>query len=338
MRILIVTDAWKPQTNGVVTTLGRIRRELIRMHHQVFVLGPTTKHFFTVPCPTYPEIQLALASSYNVGPIIERLRPGAIHVATEGPLGWATRHYCKHHNLPFTSAFHTRFPEYMEARFLIPSPWTYSLLRRFHKASRATMVTTRSIEKALAKIGFLNLKRWSRGVDTEVFAPTKGLDLGLRKPISLYVGRVAVEKNLEAFLDLDIPGSKVVVGDGPQLEELRNKYRHVYFAGVRYGDELVRFYNTADAFVFPSRTDTFGLVMLEALACGVPVAAFPVPGPIDVLTDPSVGYMNSDLKKAVMSALKQKDRNQCRQFAQKFSWKQSARQFVSNLSPIYNFP
>lgn len=294
--------------------------------------------FVSMPCPTYPEIRLALKPARKLAKQIAGYRPCAIHIATEGPLGMAARRYCLKNGLPFTTAFHTRFPEYLKARFAIPERWTYAAMRRFHGPAQAVMVATASLEADLRERGFANLKRWGRGVDTSVFAPQETpLFADLPRPIFLNVGRVAVEKNLTAFLDLDLPGSKVVVGGGPEFEALRRRYPKVTFTGPREGAALAEAYAAADVFVFPSLTDTFGLVVLEALASGLPVAAFPVAGPRDVLSgmDPQapVGVLSDDLRTAALSAL-EIPAERCRAFALDRSWDRSTDQFLDNLAPF----
>lgn len=339
LRVAIVTDAWHPQINGVVRTLTRVIHELEAMGHEVRVVSPDL--FRSMPCPTYPEIRLALFPRRKLSALLDSLQPCAIHVSTEGPLGLAARAYCKKRRVPFTSAYHTRFPEYVRARARIPLALTYALMRRFHGSSAGVMVATPSIEAELAARGFRNIRRWSRGVDTELFRPRDGNGDGgrpedfedLPRPVHLYVGRVAVEKNIQAFLDLALDGSKVVVGDGPLLAELRRRYPQVHFLGARQGEDLVRCYAAADLFVFPSRTDTFGLVLLEALACGLPVAAYPVPGPLDVIDGVGVGCLDEDLARAARSALAIPG-ERCRAHALQFSWRRSAEQFLENLSPF----
>lgn len=335
MRILIVTDAWYPQVNGVVRTLDTVRGELVAMGHAVEVIAPD--RFRTVPCPTYPEIRLALFPRRRIRRLIDGFRPDAIHIATEGPLGWAARRVCLGRGLPFTTSFHTKFAEYIHARFRIPVAWGYAVLRRFHAPSRGVMVATRSLAASLAARGFRNLKRWSRGVDTELFRPRPKSFLVAPRPIAMFVGRVAVEKNIEAFLELDLGGTKFVVGDGPQLAELKARYRHVRFTGYKSGVELAAHIAAADVLVFPSRTDTFGLVLLEALACGVPVAAYPVTGPIDVINGHAVGALDDDLAAAARKALRI-PAAACREFALQFSWRACAELFAANLHPIVRAP
>ncbi len=331
MRILIVTDAWKPQVNGVVRTLESTSKQLRHMGHNIEMITPLGCK--SIPCPTYKEISLALSPSRLVKNTFHEFKPEIVHIATEGPLGWTARRFCKKNNLEFTTSFHTQFPEYIHARTRIPTGLTYTVLRRFHSLARNVMVNTFSMERKLASAGFKNLTKWSRGVDTEIFTPQQRSYMG-SKPNLLYVGRVAVEKNLESFLGMDIDAHKIVVGDGPQMAYLKNKYPEVVFAGAKFGDDLVHYYSMADAFVFPSRTDTFGLVMLEALACGTPVAAYPVEGPIDVIQSSEVGCLDKDLKKATMMALG-KSRKKCRDYALEFSWEKCTKQFFNNLMPAY---
>lgn len=331
MNILIVSDAWYPQVNGVVRTIGTVRTELEKMGHTVEVIGPD--RFRTVPMPTYPEIRLALGAGSRLPPMIDSIRPDCIHIATEGPLGHAARRYCMKRRIPFTTAYHTRFPEYIRDRAPIPLALSYAVVRRFHKPAAAVMVATPSIEAALKARGFRNIKRWTRGVDTDLFRPRDKSFLSDPRPISMYVGRVAVEKNLEDFLRLDLPGTKYVVGDGPAREDLQKRYPEVRWAGAKHGEELAQYYAAADVFVFPSKSDTFGLVLLEALASGVPVAAYPVPGPLDVVDGADVAFLDNDLKRAVENALTVSP-DRCRQYALGFSWKASAEQFLSNLRPF----
>ncbi|MEQ8698747.1 MAG: glycosyltransferase family 1 protein [Bauldia litoralis] len=331
MRIAIVTDAWFPQVNGVVRTLSRVRDELAAMGHTVEVVAP--ERFRTVPCPTYPEIRLAVFPGRAVRRLLDAFAPEAIHIATEGPLGWAARGYCRRRGLPFTTSFHTKFPEYVEARFRLPARWGYAVMRRFHRPSSGVMVATRSLAETLDRAGFVNLRRWTRGVDTEMFRPMAKAALDLPRPVLLFVGRVAVEKNVEAFLSLDLPGTKVVVGDGPQRAALARKYPDTVFTGYKTGEELAAHVAAADAFVFPSLTDTFGLVLLEALASGVPVAAFPVTGPVDVILDPAVGCLDDDLATAVHGALT-RDPAACRAYAEGYSWRACAEIFLGHLAPF----
>jgi len=329
-RILIATDAWLPQVNGVVRTLRQLSKNLEGWGFDVRFITPDA--FRTVAMPSYPEIRLAMFAGQPTKRIIDTFKPHSIHIATEGPIGLAVRRYCVSRGIPFTTSFHTMFPEYIEARTLIPSSWTYPLLRRFHNRARAIMVATASLERGLLQKGFRQLKRWSRGVDISQFAPGPKDFLNLPRPVYLYVGRVAVEKNIESFLKLQLPGSKLVVGDGPQLAELRARYPEAHFAGARFGEDLARHYAASDVFVFPSRTDTFGLVMLEALASGLPVAAYPVQGPVDVIGDDgAAGVLSEDLGDACLRAL-QLNPVHCRTHALGFTWDACARQFLSNLA------
>lgn len=332
MRILLVSDAWSPQVNGVVRTLQRVRRECEALGNQVAVISP--EQFGTVPCPTYPEIRLALRPGRTMARRIEQFRPSCIHIATEGPLGFAARRYCIRRGLPFTTSYHTRFPEYVYARFPVPLAVGYAFMRWFHRPSSGVMVATRTIRDDLESRGFVNVKPWSRGVDTELFRPDHAPALVLPRPVFLYVGRVAVEKNLKAFLDAPIAeGSKFVVGDGPALARLAAKHPDVHFAGARHGIELARYYACGDVFVFPSRADTFGLVLLEALASGLPVAAYPVPGPLDVIGDSGCGVLDHDLARAMASALAI-PRSRCLDHARRFSWRRCAEQFLGHLRTI----
>jgi glycosyltransferase involved in cell wall biosynthesis len=330
MRVLISTDAWAPQVNGVVRTLETLGQELQRFGHEVQFVTPDG--FRTVPMPTYPEIRLALFARRAVGRVIEDFKPDAIHIATEGPLGLATRRNCMRRGISFTTSFHTRFPEYIHARFGVPTSWSYAGLRWFHGPATAVMVATRTLERDLAARGFKNLRLWSRGVDTELFKPGLKDWLDLPRPVFLYVGRVAIEKSVEEFLKLKLPGSKLVVGDGPQLGELRVKYPEVRFTGPKFGQELARHYAASDVFVFPSRTDTFGLVILEALASGLPVAAHPVQGPIDIIGgNDAVGALSEDLGAAALTAMRLKP-EACRAFAMDFAWEACTKQFLAHLA------
>jgi glycosyltransferase involved in cell wall biosynthesis len=293
MRILIATDAWEPQVNGVVRTLTRVVSELQAIGHTVEVIHPG--QFKTFPLPTYAEIKVAIGVYEPVQELFKAFEPEAIHIATEGPIGLAARRICVEWKLPFTTSYHTRFPEYVSARLPLPLAAGYAYMKWFHKPSGRMMVATPTMQKELTSHGFRNISAWSRGVDTEVFRPRAegeaDIFAHLPKPVFLYVGRVAVEKNIEAFLALDLPGSKVVVGPGPQLEELKTKYPQVVFTGSKQGEELAQHYRSADAFVFPSLTDTFGLVILEAMASGTPVAAYPAPGPIDLIPGSGAGAL-----------------------------------------------
>lgn len=336
LNIAIVTDAWAPQVNGVVRTIGRTRDELIEAGHRPTILSPQS--FRSVACPTYPEIRLALFPYRRLAARLDALRPDAIHIATEGPLGLAARRYCLRRGLPFTTAYHTRFPEYVAARFGLPLRITYAWLRRFHGAAQATMVATPSIEAELLAQGFSRIKRWSRGVDTLLFRPRPNTNeepplKDLPRPIHLYVGRLAVEKNIEAFLNLDLPGSQVVIGDGPQCADLQARFPKAHFLGKQVGEDLAKHYAAADVFVFPSLTDTFGLVILEALASGVPVAAYPVPGPKDIIREGISGALDGDLGIAIARA-RQLPRAACRAEAERFSWSAATQQFLANLALV----
>lgn len=335
MKILIVSDAWHPQVNGVVRTLAMTEAELTQMGHRVDILGPD--RFRTVPLPSYPEIRIAVDAEWRMRRLLRDANPDALHIATEGPLGLAARNHCVRRGIGFTTAYHTRFPEYVRDRAPVPVALTYRLLRWFHAPAKSVMVATPSIESDLVARGFRNVRRWSRGVDTTLFRPRPELADGafpdLPRPISLYVGRVAVEKNIEAFLSLDLPGTKLVVGGGPALAQLRTKYPEVRFAGPLLGEDLARAYAGADVFVFPSRTDTFGLVLLEAMASGLPVAAFPVAGPLDVVGSSGAGVLSEDLGAAVLEALAI-PRGRARAHALRFSWRAAAQQFLDNLQPL----
>jgi glycosyltransferase involved in cell wall biosynthesis len=332
MRILIVSDAWLPQVNGVVRTLSVVADKLTAMGDTVEVIGPD--RFRNLPMPGYAEIRLAIAPKRRLAQLVADFAPEIIHIATEGPLGWAMRGICRRNKWPFTTAFHTRFPEYLEARTRIPADWSWRVMRRFHEAGDGTFAATASLREELAKRGFTKIRAWTRGVDLEKFNPASRDEWpGLPRPLFLYAGRVAIEKNIEAFLALDLPGSKVVVGDGPALPALRQKFPEVTFTGYRENGALARSYAGADVFVFPSRTDTFGLVLLEALAAGTPVAAFPVTGPIDVITDEKVGALDEDLRAACLRAL-DCDRSMARRHAEAWSWDACVAQFRAALVPI----
>jgi glycosyltransferase involved in cell wall biosynthesis len=331
LRLAIVTDAWLPQVNGVVRTLGNTIREIEAAGHEVTVVSPA--EFRTIPCPTYPEIRLALFAGRAVRRRLDALDPEAVHVSTEGPLGLAARNWCVRRRRPFTTAYHTQFPEYVRARAPIPLSVGYAAVRWFHGRATRTLVTTPSMQRQLEARGFDNLHLWGRGVDTDLFRP-RGKDfLDLPRPIWLYFGRVAVEKGIGDFLDLELPGTKLVVGDGPACEDLKRRYPAAVFAGYRHGEDLAAHISASDVFVFPSRTDTFGLVLLEAMACGVPVAAYPVTGPIDVIRDGVTGVLGEDLRRAALSAL-HLDPAACRAQALTQSWAASTRQFLSALAPV----
>lgn len=330
MRIAIATDAWSPQVNGVVTTLQRTRDELVNQGHDVVMVTPEGRR--TMPCPTYPEIRLTLFSGGQIARELDEFNPDCVHIATEGTIGLTVRRYCVKRGLPFTTAYHTQFPEYVRARFPIPIRWTIALLRWFHGPAVRTMVPTRSIREVLESRGFEDVVIWERGVLTDIFSPEDPVEHDLPKPIWVYVGRVAVEKNIEGFLDLNLPGSKMIIGDGPDRERLAEAYPDCHFPGYKFGRELAQAQAGADVFVFPSKTDTFGIVMLEAMACGLPVAAFPVTGPIDVVRPGETGILDSDLASACERAL-ELDPADCRRYAESRSWTRSTEQFVTNLAP-----
>jgi len=338
MRILVATDAWEPQVNGVVRTLTRVVGELRAMGHLVEVIHPS--QFKTFPLPTYAEIKVAIGVYEPVQERFKEFEPEAIHIATEGPIGLAARRICVEWKLPFTTSYHTRFPEYVSARLPLPLAAGYAYMKWFHKPSGRLMVATPTMREELTRHGFRNISSWSRGVDTEAFHPRRedepDIFAHLVRPVFLYVGRVAVEKNIEAFVGLDLPGTKVVVGPGPQLEELKAKYPDVVFTGPKSGAELAAHYACADVFVFPSLTDTFGLVILEAMAAGTPVAAYPAPGPIDLIPGSGAGVLartaTEGLREACLQCL-ELDRKQVRAFAEKFSWRACAEDFVKNLQP-----
>lgn len=331
MRILIVTDAWTPQVNGVVRTLATVAAELTAMGHAVEVIGPD--RFRTIPAPSEPDVRLALLPGRKLRRLVDEFSPDAIHIATEGPLGLAARRLCLSRGWPFTTAFHTRFPEYLKARLWVPERLTWALMRRFHAPSSAVLTAAASLREELIERGFRNVAAWTRGVDLGLFRPHERSGLNLPRPVFLYVGRVAVEKNIEAFLSLDLPGSKVVVGDGPARPGLERRFPGAHWLGAKFGEELARAYASADVFVFPSLTDTFGLVIVEALACGTPVAAFPVTGPKDVIDGAPVGVLDVDLGRAAMKALGI-DRAVCRAFAERFSWRRCAEVLLERLAPI----
>jgi glycosyltransferase involved in cell wall biosynthesis len=331
MRIIIATDAWFPQTNGVVVTLNRIGTELRDMGCEVEYITPA--EFPTLPCPTYPDIRLAMFPGAKVVERIRELKPDAVHIATEGPIGHAARKACARFNIKFTTSYHTQFPEYVRLRVPVPLRLSYCYLRHFHGAASRTMVATRTLRQRLRRQGFRNLVLWSRGVDTELFRPRAKDFLQAPRPIHMYVGRVAVEKNLEAFVGLKLAGSKFVVGDGPDRERLMRAYPDVHFVGAKFGEDLAAHVAAADVFVFPSRTDTFGLVLLEAMASGVPVAAYPVTGPIDVVTPGKTGVLDEDLEVAIKGALRLDGRD-CVEFARKNSWRHCAELFRSHLFRI----
>lgn len=331
MKILIVSEAWDPQTNGVVRTIKMTVRELRKLGHEVELLTP--QGFRSIPCPTYPDIRLCVTTPREVARRFDAFGPDALHIATEGPLGWMARRVAMQRNWGFTTAYHSRFPEYVHARCRLPLSWSYAALRAFHNAGSAILVPTPAILEDLRQRGFTHAKLWGRGVDLETFTP-QGEDLPRgAAPIFLYVGRLAIEKNIEAFLSLDLPGEKWVAGEGPAEAGLKTRFPGVRWLGVLDGPGLATLYRTADVMVFPSRTDTFGLVILESLACGTPVAAYPVAGPIDVIGSSGAGVMNDDLRQACLEAL-QVSRTTARIHAETFSWTAATLQFLAALQPV----
>jgi glycosyltransferase involved in cell wall biosynthesis len=336
VRIAIVTDAWSPQVNGVVRTLQSVRNELTAQGHDVLIVSPDL--FYSMPCPTYPEIRLAFASTGSVGRMLEDFSPQAIHLATEGPVCLAARRWCLARDFPFTTAYHTQFPDYVAARTGVNPEWVWRYIRWFHSPAQSILASTASIADTLKAHGLTQIRHWGRGVDLSTFGDPvpdpaiRALARDGKGPIQLYVGRVAIEKNIEAFLTATHPGTKVIVGDGPALASLKAKYPDAHFLGPKFGSDLAAAYAAADVFVFPSKTDTFGLVMIEALACGTPVAAYPVTGPVDVLT-PETGAMHDDLDQAIAEALT-RDRVACRAYGQGFTWAKSAYQFLHALVPV----
>ncbi len=337
-KILLVTDAWEPQVNGVVRTLANTMSELKALGCEVEVISPAD-YPNSIPLITYSEIRLTLGAREDVEDRFLEFKPDAVHIATEGTLGWDARATCLKHKFPFTTSYHTQFPEYVTARFNWIPLWAgYRFMHAFHDKSGRVMVATPTMQKQLELQGFRNTAIWSRGVDIEQFHPRLrsadgGVFKGLPKPVFAYVGRVSVEKNIEAFLKLDLPGSKVVVGGGPALEELKDKYPNAVFTGPKFGEELARHYADADVFVFPSFTDTFGLVILEAAACGTPVAGFVAPGPQDILPGTGAGIVDDDLRKACLEALNLR-REDARALAEKYSWRACAEDFRRNLEPL----
>jgi len=330
-RLLIVTDAWHPQVNGVVRSIENTNRELARLGIAVTMITPEGRT--SIPCPTYPEIRLSIAGYRRIAREIERAMPSYVHIATEGPLGLTARRWCLRNGMPFSTSYHTRFPEYVAERLPVPKSWLYAFIRWFHNAGSGCMVATPSLAEELRGKGLRNLHLWSRGIDAALFkpAPLEDNAFGLPRPIFMTVGRVAPEKNLPAFLDLDLPGSKVVVGDGPGRAELMRRYLDVFFAGAKFGEELAAAYAQADVFVFPSKTDTFGNTILEALSCGVPVAAYPVTGPLDIIGgNDEAGALNDDLRAACLAALSC-SRQAARDLASTYSWEAATRQFIENV-------
>ena len=333
MRIAIVSDAWRPQINGVVTTLGKTVESATALGHEVELIS--AEGMWSIPCPSYPEIRLALRPGPRVRERLQRFAPEALHIATEGPLGLAARSYATRRAVPFTTSYHTQFPDYARQRWGIPASIGYAYLRYFHGPAVRTLVGTETVRANLQARGFGHLVLWSRGVDTSLFRPDPAArseaEARWPRPIMVYAGRVAMEKNLDAFLAADLPGTKLIVGDGPALEGLRQRYPSAVFLGYRFGERLSRALAGADVFVFPSRTDTFGIVMLEAMACGLPVAAYPVQGPLDVVRQGVTGVLDEDLSQAIRGAL-QLDPEQCRAHAQLHTWERCTRQFLGHLA------
>ncbi|HYW93128.1 MAG TPA: glycosyltransferase family 1 protein [Gammaproteobacteria bacterium] len=333
MRIALATDAWRPQVNGVVRALTTLVEGLEEAGHEVLTVSPD--RFRTAPCPSEPGVRLALTTPWSVGRLLREFDPDAVHIATEGPVGLSARQHCVWTGTPFTTSYHTHFPKYLRMRMHIPEAVTWPAMRFFHRPASRVMVTNETLRRELAEHGLQRLEIWPRGVDSQLFRPREDVIVPGERPVMLFVGRVAAEKNLEAFLGLDLPGTKVVVGDGPQLPRLRRAHPGVHFAGVQHGETLSRYYAGADVFVFPSRTDTYGLVLLEALASGVPVAAYPVPGPRDVLEDAGsrVGCLHEDLAEAIRGALSL-SRRECREFALQRSWHTTVDRFLELLRPL----
>jgi len=331
MRVLVATDAWDPQVNGVVRTLTSLARTARGLGVDIEFLSPDG--FTTFPVPTYPGLRLAFPGRRRIAHRIEQAKPDAIHIATEGPIGHAVRAYCRRHGRPFTTSYTTRFPEYISARAPIPESWIYAALRRFHAPATVTMVATPSLMSELRGRGFSNLGMWTRGVDTELFRPDRAIDTGLPRPIFVTLGRVTIEKNLDAFLSLDLPGTKVVIGKGPMEQELKQRFPQAKFLGQLENGTLAAHLAAADVFVFPSLTDTFGVVQLEALASGLPIAAFPVTGPKDVVADHPIGVLNQDLRTACLEALNI-SREACRAFVLRYSWENSTRQFIGHVRKV----
>jgi glycosyltransferase involved in cell wall biosynthesis len=331
LRIALISDAWHPQINGVVTTLSNTVATLLRLGHEVELITPD--RFKTYPWPGYPDVGMAFLCGPRLRPIIKAFKPDAIHLVTEGSIGYATRRYCREFDYRYTSSYLSQFPEYFKLRIGFPMMISEAYLRWFHSESASVMVATASLEQEMRQKGYLRLARWSRGVDTELFRPRKKDFIKDPRPISMFTGRIAIEKNIEAFLKLDLPGTKYVIGDGPHKELLAKKYPTVHFTGYQQGAYLARFMAAADVFVFPSLTDTFGVVLLEALASGVPVAAFPAQSPKDIVTDARVGILSDNLQHAVMTALSL-DSQACRNYALEYTWEKCTQQFVDNLVPM----
>ena len=332
-RILIATDAWHPQVNGVVRTLDTTLKKLRELGHIVEVLEPSA--YPQMSAPFYPEIRFALATPGRIDRRIRTFRPEHVHISTEGPLGLLARRHCRKRGWKFSTSYHTKFPEYLHALARVPERWSNRMLRWFHNGASAMMVATPSLEADLKSRGFTApVRRWSRGVDRGIFRSRAKVESPHPRPVLLYVGRVSVEKGIEEFLKLDTPGTKVIVGDGPIRAILEKRYPAAKFLGYRTGEDLGACYAAADLFVFPSRTDTFGLVVIEALACGLPVAAFPATGPIDILTRAELGCCDDDLKRAIEQALRFGDRQACIVEGASYTWEHCTEQFLGNLVPV----
>jgi glycosyltransferase involved in cell wall biosynthesis len=332
-KILIITDAWYPQTNGVVRTMDNLGQQLQKRGHQVKYITPN--EFITVPMPTYPEIRLALNAWPKINKMIKAYNPQVVHISTEGPLGFFGRKYCHKNNIKFTTSYHTKFPDYVYARTKIPVNFSYRFMRFFHKHSQSILVTTQTMKKELAENGFdeNKLKVWTRGVEHDVFGNgTKVKDF--KGPVWIYVGRVAIEKNIKAFLDLDVEGTKIIVGDGPQMNEVKKKYPHVVFTGMLGDKDIANYLASSDVFVFPSKTDTFGIVLIEALAAGLPIAGYKVPGPIDITGGTEIDSLDDDLKTSALKSLKI-DKSKCKELAQKYTWEECAKIFEENCFSNY---
>jgi glycosyltransferase involved in cell wall biosynthesis len=328
-KILFISDAWYPQTNGVVRTMDSLGKELVKLGHSVNYITPLD--FLTIPCPTYPEIKLAINPWPKLYNKINKLNPQIVHISTEGPLGWFARRYCIKNKIKFTTSYHTKFPEYIYERIKLPIKFSYKFMRYFHKYSSNVLVTTESMKKELADNGFNieKLKVWTRGVKHEVFSKGIKINHNLKPPVWIYVGRVAIEKNIKAFLDLDIDGSKIIVGGGPQLNELKKKYKNVLFTGMLKDNDIASYLASSDVFVFPSKTDTFGIVIIEALSAGLPIAGYPVPGPKDILDGTEINVLDWDLKSSALKALKI-NREKCKEISKKYTWEECAKIFLNN--------
>ena len=330
MKILIVTDAWYPQVNGVCRTLKNLGDELKKIGHQVEYIEPN--QFFTVPMPKYNEIKLSLNVWPRVGKLISKADADIIHIATEGPIGIFAKRYCVKNKLKFTTSYHTQFDKYLKLYYpYLPIKLAQKFLKGFHSKAEKILVTTQSMKDELQEIGFDKDKMvvWTRGANHGAFQKPKKINLEYKRPIYLYVGRVSIEKNIRAFLDLDLEGTKLIVGKGPDLDKLKKEYPEAIFRGERTNGELASYFASSDVFVFPSKTDTFGIVIIEALKCGLPVAAYPVAGPKDIFNGTNIGSLNNDLKKAALEALKS-DRSACIEHAKKYTWENCAKIFLNS--------